>query len=128
MRLEAAVRRFQRLPRMWHHEEKAIHSMYQAKMTEKTNPDTPLHFRLASAADRPRLITLINAAFAMEDFFDGTRTDEERLAAMMQKGVILMAEEGAGQPLGCVYLELRGARGYLGQLAVDPARQRATWA
>jgi ribosomal protein S18 acetylase RimI-like enzyme len=27
--------------------------------------------------------------------------------------------------LGCVYVELRGSRGYLGMLAVDPAYQRA---
>jgi predicted N-acetyltransferase YhbS len=93
-------------------------------MTEKTNPDTLPHFRLATAADRARLIPLINAAFAMEDFFEGTRTDEERLAAMMRKGAILMAEDGGGQLLGCVYLEVRGVRGYLGMLAVDPVRQR----
>ncbi|MGD0829950.1 MAG: GNAT family N-acetyltransferase [Terracidiphilus sp.] len=93
-------------------------------MTEIPNPDSAMHFRLASDADRPCLISLINAAFAMEDFFDGTRTDQERLSAMMRKGAILAAEDGAGQFLGCVYLELRGARGYLGQLAVDPARQR----
>jgi GNAT superfamily N-acetyltransferase len=93
-------------------------------MTEIEHSDTPIHFYLASDGERERLISLINAAFAMEDFFEGTRTDEERLAAMMRKGAILAAEDGAGQLLGCVYLEVRGARGYLGQLAVDPARQR----
>jgi predicted N-acetyltransferase YhbS len=86
-------------------------------------PDSPLRVRLATDADRPHLILLINAAFSIETFFEGTRTDEERLAAMMQKGAILAAEDGGGQPLGCVYVEVRGVRGYLGQLAVDPARQ-----
>lgn len=88
-----------------------------------SDPDSPLRMRLATAADRPQLILLINAAFSIETFFEGTRTDEERLAAMMQKGAILAAEDGGGQLLGCVYVEVRGARGYLGQLAVDPTRQ-----
>ena len=38
--------------------------------------------RPAIEVDRPRLISLINAAFAVETFLEGTRTDEERLAAM----------------------------------------------
>jgi ribosomal protein S18 acetylase RimI-like enzyme len=84
---------------------------------------SPLHIRVATAADGPRLIPLINSAFAIETFLEGTRTDEARLAAMMQKGTILAAEDAAGELLGCVYVEVRGARGYLGQLAVDPAHQ-----
>ena len=82
-----------------------------------------IRFRVAEAADRPRLIQLINAAFSIETFFEGTRTDEERLAAMMAKGRILMAEDGEGRLLASVYIERRGKRGYLGMLAVDPARQ-----
>ena len=85
------------------------------------DPDSSLRIRQATKADRPRLIPLINAAFAIETFLEGTRTDEERLAAMMAKGSILAAEDGAGQLLSCVYAEVRGTRGYLGQLAVDPA-------
>jgi predicted N-acetyltransferase YhbS len=84
---------------------------------------TPLCFRVADAADGPRLIPLINAAFSIETFMEGTRTDEERLAAMMEKGSILVAEDGSSQLLACVYTEVRGARGYLGQLAVEPAHQ-----
>jgi len=42
---------------------------------------------------------------------------------MMRKGEILAAEDDNRRLLGCVYVEVRGARGYLGQLAVDPARQ-----
>jgi hypothetical protein len=48
------------------------------------------------------LIPLINAAFAIETFQEGKRTDEARLAVMMRKG-------------------------YLGQLAVDPAHQCKGW-
>jgi len=61
----------------------------------------------------------------IETFLEGTRTDEERLAATMRKGSILLAEDGVGRLLGCVYAEVRGERGYLGQLAVDPAHQGA---
>src|SRR5208283_3701629 len=77
-----------------------------------------IHFREATAADRPRLVALINAAFSIETFLEGTRTDEERLTAMMAKGAILVAEESDGRLLGSVYTERRGARGYMGQLAV----------
>jgi ribosomal protein S18 acetylase RimI-like enzyme len=84
-----------------------------------------LRFRIATAADRPRLIAMINAAFAIESFLDGTRTDDERLSAMMQKGEILLAENHEGNLLGSLYTELRVSRGYLGMLAVDPLHQRA---
>ena len=90
--------------------------------TPTSGPD--LRISPATAADRTRLIPLINAAFAVETFLEGTRTDEARLAAMMQKGTILATEDNSGQLLGCIYTEVRGMRGYLGQLAVDPAHQR----
>jgi ribosomal protein S18 acetylase RimI-like enzyme len=83
-----------------------------------------LHFRTATAADRPRLIEMINAAFAIETFLEGTRTDEERLAAMMEKGEMFVGEDDRGRIVASVYVELRGSRGYLGMLAVDPAHQR----
>jgi ribosomal protein S18 acetylase RimI-like enzyme len=84
-----------------------------------------LHIRLATSADRPRLIPLINSAFSIETFLEGTRTDDERLAAMMQKGEILVAEDSSGQILASIYAETRSNRGYLGMLAVDPAHQRS---
>ena len=92
-------------------------------MSECVIPAPALRIRSATAADRAHLIPLINAAYSIETFFAGTRTDEERLAAMMRKGVVLTAEDGNGQLLGCVYTEVRGKRGYLGQLPADPARQ-----
>jgi predicted N-acetyltransferase YhbS len=89
--------------------------------------DSGFHTRLAAPADIPALAAMINSAFAIETFLEGTRTDDERLAAMMRKGIILAAEDSAGRLLGCVYTEVRpaasGTRGYLGQLAVDPAHQ-----
>ncbi|MGO8758718.1 MAG: GNAT family N-acetyltransferase [Terracidiphilus sp.] len=94
-------------------------------MTHKKGhePAAGVRFREAVAADRPRLIALINSAFAIETFLEGTRTDEDRLAAMMAKGSILVAEAADGLVLGSVYMERRGARGYLGMLAVDPTHQ-----
>jgi len=82
-----------------------------------------LTIRLATEADRPRVIALVNSAFAIESFLDGTRTDEERLASLMEKGEILVGQDDAGQLLCSIYIELRGKRGYLGMLAVDPAHQ-----
>jgi predicted N-acetyltransferase YhbS len=82
-----------------------------------------INYRLATAKDAPRIIAMVNAAYSVEDFLEGTRIDEVRLAAMMEKGTILMAEDNEGSLLGSVYFELRGHRGYLGMLAVDPARQ-----
>jgi len=90
-------------------------------VAENTAPD--LYIRRAGPADRPRLIPLINSAFAIETFLEGSRTNDEQLAAMMAKGAILLAEDVSGRLFGSVYTELRGAGGYLGMLAVDPARQ-----
>lgn len=86
---------------------------------------TALYIRAANAEDRQRLIPLINAAFSIETFLEGTRTDEARLAAMMEKGEILLAEGEAGQLLASVYTELRGNHGYMGMLAVHPDHQRS---
>jgi ribosomal protein S18 acetylase RimI-like enzyme len=82
-----------------------------------------IRMRIAADADRARLIPMINAAFSIEEFLDGTRTDEERLAVAMEKGSILMAEDRDGKLLGSIYMESRGKQGYLGMLAVDPAEQ-----
>jgi len=79
--------------------------------------------RTATAADAARVIELVNAAFAVEEFMEGTRTDAARLAALMETGTILVAEDGGGAVLASAYVEVRGARGYLGMLAVDPAHQ-----
>ena len=97
------------------------------KATHASSSDSPLCVRLATPADRTRLVPLINSAYAIETFLEGTRTDDARLAIMMDKGSVLVAEagDGSGGLLGCVYVEIRGTRGYLGQLAVDPAYQGA---
>ena len=78
--------------------------------------------RLATASDVDAMITVVNAAFAIETFLDGTRTDLERMTDMMRKGEFLVAEDDSAVT-GCVYLEKRSEHGYFGMLAVDPARQ-----
>jgi len=93
-------------------------------MSNTPRRDVAIHMRLATAADRPHLIPLINAAFSIEKFLEGTRTDDERLSDAMQKGEILIAENAEGRLLGSIYMERRDPRrGYLGMLAVDPAQQ-----
>lgn len=94
-------------------------------MSPENKSELALQFRLATADDISRLIPLINTAFSIETFLEGTRTDDERLADLMKKGDILLAEDGTGSLLGCVYTEVRGSRGYLGQLAVNSAQQGA---
>jgi len=90
-----------------------------------TSPESNLRMRLASLEDVEPLARLINAAFVVErPIFDGDRTDPDGVRAYMQTGKFLLAEDSVG-PAGCVYVELRGDRGYIGLLSVDPARQGA---
>jgi predicted N-acetyltransferase YhbS len=85
---------------------------------------TELHFRFADEKDIPALESMINAAFAIERFMEGTRTDAARLAADLRKGRILVAEQQPVTLVACLYMEPRGERGYLGMLAVAPTHQR----
>lgn len=57
--------------------------------------------RVATPADVLAAIPVVNAAFAIEAFLDGTRTDETRIAEMMQKG-------DSGRIVASVYTEKRG--------------------
>ena len=82
-----------------------------------------LRFRLASSADAEAIACLINSAFRVEQpFIEGDRTSPRGVRTYMEKGKFLLAENAAGLA-GCVYVELRASRGYLGLLGVDPARQ-----
>ncbi len=85
----------------------------------------PIKTRTASSADAEDIAGLVNAAFRPERFFiDADRTNPDKVRALLEKGKFLLAGE-AGKLVGCVYVELRGERGYFGLLAVDPARQRS---
>ena len=91
--------------------------------TTDMSTEHDLRIRLATSADRAAMIPMVNAAFAVEAFLDGTRTDEERMSELMRKGDFLLAERDSGRVAACVYTEVRGERGYFGMLAVDPAEQ-----
>ena len=70
-------------------------------MTTKAilNASPALRVRLATPADRPRLVELINSAFAIERFIEGTRTSDDDLTGLMAKGSFLIAEDNAGRLL-----------------------------
>jgi GNAT superfamily N-acetyltransferase len=79
--------------------------------------------RTAELEDSENIASLVNVAFRPERFFiDADRTNPEKVGDLLQKGKFLLADE-AGALAGCVYVELRGERGYFGLLAVDPASQ-----
>jgi ribosomal protein S18 acetylase RimI-like enzyme len=81
--------------------------------------------RTAEPEDAEEIARLVNVAFRAERFFtDRDRTNPEEVGALLQKGTFLLVEQ-AGALAGCIYVELRGQRGYFGLLAVDPALQRS---
>ena len=82
-----------------------------------------IKIRVATGDDAPAMITLINEAFMVEDFLEGTRTDAERMVKSMGTGQFLVAEDPASKIVATVYIELHGERGYFGMLAVDPSQQ-----
>jgi GNAT superfamily N-acetyltransferase len=89
------------------------------------SPTDPACLRMAEPADADALARLINTAFVVElPFIEGDRIDPDGVRAYLAKGKFLVAEDSSGLA-GCVYVELRGERGYLGLLGVDPARQGA---
>ncbi len=83
---------------------------------------------IATAADRDRIIPVVNAAFAVEDFFEVPRTDQQDMAELMQTGTFLILEDDTvlkdevGRVNASIYVELRGERGYFGMLARRPNR------
>ena len=84
---------------------------------------TPGTIRTACAADTESLTRLINAAFAVERVaIEGERVNRAKLEAFLRTGEFLLLEKDR-QLHGCVYIEKRGERGYLGMLAVEPNRQ-----
>src|SRR5258707_9896970 len=84
-----------------------------------------IRIRQASDGDVEELTRLINAAFVVEQVvFDGNRVDDLGVRAYMSGGTFLVAEDSGGLA-GCVYIETRNDRSYLGLLSVQPARQGA---
>jgi GNAT superfamily N-acetyltransferase len=94
-----------------------------ADIVNSTPGSATTGIRTAVQSDIDSLARLINSAFRVEQpFIEGDRTNPDGVRAYMEKGKFLLAEDSAGLA-GCVYLELRGDRGYVGLLGVDPPRQ-----
>jgi ribosomal protein S18 acetylase RimI-like enzyme len=90
---------------------------------KSSSQDDSVSIREAISGDIPSLVCLINAAFLVEQFvFDGDRINAEETQAFMETGKFLIAQNSDGFA-GCVYLEIRKDRGYLGLLAVEPQQQ-----
>jgi predicted N-acetyltransferase YhbS len=85
-----------------------------------------VQIRIANNIDAESLVALINAAFWISEgpITGRERIDLETLRLLLAKGKFLVAED-EGTLAGCVYLEARGERCYLGLLTVDPERQKS---
>ena len=80
--------------------------------------------RPAAADDVTGIVSLLNAAFAMEwDFLSRDRTNAAEIAHYLETGTFLIVDGADGALGACMYLERRGDRMYLGMLAVGPAQQ-----
>jgi ribosomal protein S18 acetylase RimI-like enzyme len=94
-------------------------------MSNAAQPTPPYRSRLADRTDTDALVQLINEAFSVEKIvIEGDRIDSEKVQALFGTGNFLLLFEGE-QLLGCVYVEVKGKRGYLGLLGVQPGRQKS---
>lgn len=84
-----------------------------------------MQLRLAEIQDVEAITLVINSAFKRAESFliDGDRIDQETVDSLMAKGRFLVADD-CEQLVGCVYVELRSERAYLGLLSVHPQRQK----
>ena len=82
-----------------------------------------ISIRIAKESDADAIARLVNTAFLVEQFFiERDRTNSETVRSLLKKGNFLLAED-APDLIGCIYVELRGERGYFGMLSIDPSRQ-----
>ena len=83
-----------------------------------------MNIRLATEGDFEAVMCLINTAFEVERFFKAEdRVNIPMLQEYFRKGVFLVSEE-EGRLTGCVFVELKTGRAYLGLLSVDPSLQK----
>jgi GNAT superfamily N-acetyltransferase len=76
--------------------------------------------------DAKAIVLVINAAFRKAESFliDRDRIDMAMVQELLRTGRFLVADD-LGFVCGCVYVEPRGDRSYLGLLSVDPERQKS---
>lgn len=94
-------------------------------MTAMTTQRSSIPVRVATLADAAKITDIINAAFRIAEgfFIDDDRITQTEVKELLAKGAFLLAEVDHNIN-GCVYVELRGNRSYLGLLSVDPACQQ----
>ena len=92
-------------------------------------------YRKATHNDIPSLSDLVNSAYRGDsskkgwtteaDLLDGIRTDEKALTELLSApgSVILVQENEEGKIVGCVNLQLKPGKLYLGLLTVSPTLQ-----
>jgi GNAT superfamily N-acetyltransferase len=84
-----------------------------------------MRIRFAEADDLTDITRLINEAFSIERSFRvGDRITFGEVRSLFRKGRFFLVEEGV-EIRGCVYVELRGDRVYLGLLSAKPSHQRS---
>ena len=85
-----------------------------------------MKIRVAEIRDAEAIVSVINAAFKQAESFliDRDRIDLETVREFLRTGSFLVADD-LGYLCGCVYVEPRGERCYLGLLSVDPKRQKS---
>jgi GNAT superfamily N-acetyltransferase len=81
---------------------------------------------MAQSADAEKIAVVINAAFRLaENFFvESDRITVAEVDQLLSKGAFLIVD-GAEALAGCVYVEPRRERAYLGLLSVDPNLQKS---
>jgi GNAT superfamily N-acetyltransferase len=95
-------------------------------MDQHGYPADSVELHIAEAKDAEAITSLINSAFRLAESFliDRDRIDRESVHSLLVKGNFLVATDKSVL-VGCVYVEPRGERAYLGLLAVEPQRQNA---
>jgi N-acetylglutamate synthase-like GNAT family acetyltransferase len=94
-------------------------------LAENVNQGDFVLVRVADLEDAEAVSAVINAAFRKAESFliDRDRIDLPRVRELLRTGAFLVAEENK-VVVGCVHIEMRGERSYLGLLSVDPNCQK----
>lgn len=80
--------------------------------------------RVATAADVPDIVRLVNAAFVVEaSFATGDRTHAAEIQRLMGDGEFLIMDDAAGVPVASAYVGRHGDAGYIGMVSVDSRAQ-----
>ena len=84
-----------------------------------------MRLEIAEPVDLEAVTALINSAFRVERFFiDTDRIHIDAVRELRRKGQFILVRDKDGLA-GCVYVECKGERAYIGLLSVDPGRQRS---